>query len=245
VDLRRRSAALALIPAAWAAWRLARSDYWGEQLRTRVGTHTRYWQRLSERQGGVLFVAIGDSTAQGIGAREPAGSYVGQLERMLGTRLRVVNLSISGARLSDVASVLLPRLAQLDTDHALVTFAAGANDIAEFDPQRFRRDLALIFDALPDHALVAELPSFYVRPHQGRVRQANRILHELADERDLAVVPLHAVTNRFGAAAIVTHHARDMFHPNDRGYRIWARAFLGPASARLAQLAGVATPARV
>jgi acyl-CoA thioesterase-1 len=245
VDLRRRGAALALIPATWAAWRLARSDYWAAELRTRIGAHTRYWQRLSERQGGILFVAIGDSTAQGIGAREPAGSYVGQLERMLGARLRVVNLSISGARLADVATALLPRLTQLDTDHALVTFAAGANDIADFDPQRFRRDLATIFDALPDHSLVAELPSFYVRPHQSKVREANHILHELADQRDLAVVPLHGVTNRFGVAAIVTHHARDMFHPNDRGYRIWARAFLGPASVRLAQLAGAATPARV
>jgi acyl-CoA thioesterase-1 len=242
VDLRQRSvgqrsAALALLPATWAAWRLARSDYWADELHTRIGAHTRYWEALADRQGEILYVAIGDSTAQGIGAREPAGSYVGQLERMLGGRLRVVNLSISGAQLSDVITALLPRLARLDTTNALVTFAAGANNIADFDPERFRRDLATILDALPDHTLVAELPSFYVRPHQTRVREANRILHELADQRDLLVVPLHGATNRFGPAAIVTHHARDLFHPNDRGYRIWARTFLGPASARLDELA--------
>ena len=233
---RQRFAVLALIPATWASWRLARSDYWAGRLHARIGAHTRYWERLADRQGDFLYIAIGDSSAQGIGAREPAGSYVGQLERMLGVRLQVVNLSISGARLSDVITVLLPRLALLDTDRALVTFAAGANNIAEYDPDRFRRDLATILDALPDHALVAELPSFYVRPHQATVREANRILHELADQRDLAVVPLHRVTNRFGPAAIATHHARDLFHPNDRGYRVWARAFLGPAAARLEQL---------
>ena len=184
-------------------------------------------------------MAIGDSTAQGIGARDPSGSYVGQLERMLDVRLRVVNLSVSGARLSDVISALLPRLARLDTEHALVTFAAGANDVGDFRPDRFRRELATIFDALPRHALVAELPSFSVRPYEATVREANRIVRELADERDLAVIPLHAATNRFGPLALATHHARDLLHPNDRGYRVWARTFLGPATARLDE---VATP---
>ena len=227
---------MALIPATWAAWRLARSNYWADELHARTGSHLRYWNQLAAREGEVLFVAIGDSTAQGIGARDPSGSYVGQLERMLGARLRVVNLSISGARLSDVISALLPRLAQLDTEHALVTFAAGANNIADFEPDRFRRDLATIFDALPSHALVAELPSFYVRPYQAKVREANRILHELADQRDLAVIPLHGATNQFGPVALMTHHARDLFHPNDRGYRIWARTFLGPATTRLEEI---------
>ncbi len=216
---------------------MARSRYWAEELRTRAGVHARYWTQLADRRGGLLYIAIGDSTAQGIGARDPSGSYVGQLERMLDTRLQVVNLSLSGARLVDVISALLPRLARYDTEHALVTFAAGANDIADFDPERFRRDLATVLDALPAHALVAELPSFTLSPHQARVRAANRILHDLADQRDLAVVPLYGATNRFGPAALVTHHARDLVHPNERGYRIWARAFLGPAAARLDELA--------
>ncbi len=233
---RQGPATFALIPAVWAAWRLARSHYWSDELHTRIGAHTRYWDQLADRHGDILYVAIGDSTAQGIGARDPSGSYVGQLERMLGARLRVVNLSISGARLSDVISALLPRLAQLDTEHALVTFAAGANNIADFEADRFRRELATIFDALPGHTLVAELPSFYISPYQDKVRQANRILHELADQRDLAVVPLHGATNRFGPALLVTHHAKDLFHPNDRGYRIWARTFLGPSAARIEQI---------
>jgi acyl-CoA thioesterase I len=205
-------------------------------LNERRAEHVRYWEQLAERRGDVLYVAIGDSTAQGIGAREPPGSYVGQLERLLGSRLQVVNLSISGARLSDVITGLLPKLARLDTSDALVTFAAGANNIDGFDPDRFRQELATIFDVLPSHALIAELPSFYVSPHQPRVREANAILHQLADERDLAVIPLHGATNRLGIAAIATHHAKDLFHPNDRGYRVWAKAFLGPATARLEEI---------
>jgi acyl-CoA thioesterase-1 len=225
-----------MAPTAWLAWRMARSGYWSQQLQTRTGAHSRYWEQLAGRRGDLLYVAIGDSTAQGIGAREPAGSYVGQLERMLDARVQVINLSISGARLSDVITALLPRLARVDTTYALVTFAAGANNIDDFDPVRFRSELTTIFDALPRHALVAELPSFYTSPHQPLVREANAILHELADARDLAVVPLHGATNRLGVAALATHHAADLFHPNDRGYRVWAKAFLGPATARVEEL---------
>jgi lysophospholipase L1-like esterase len=232
-----------MAPVAWLVWRVLRSTYWSELLDGRRGAHVRYWEQLAERRGEILYVAIGDSTAQGIGARDPTGSYVGQLERLLPARLQVVNLSISGARLADVITSLLPRLAALDTTDALVTFAAGANDIDGFDPGRFRAQLATILDALPQHALVAELPSFYVRPYQPRVRAANAILHELADARDLAVIPLHAATNRFGLAALGTHHAPDLFHPNDRGYRLWARAFQGPATARVEEIAARRAPA--
>jgi acyl-CoA thioesterase-1 len=225
-----------MAPVAWFVWRVLRSTHWSGVLNERRGAHARYWEQLAERHGEVLYIALGDSTAQGLGAREPSGSYVGQLERMLGARLQVVNLSISGARLADVINGLLPRFAALDSSEALVTFAAGANDIDGFEPERFREQLATIFDALPSHALIAELPSFYIRPFQPRVRAANAILHELADVRDLAVIPVHGATNRLGWAAICTHHAADLFHPNDRGYRLWAGAFLGPATARLEEI---------
>ena len=241
----RLIARVALLSLSWTAWRLARREHWRAELHGRVGSHSRYWQELAERRGDVLYVAIGDSTAQGIGAPDPSGSYVAQLERMLDARLHVINLSISGARLSDIITSLLPRLAALDTADALVTFAAGTNDLATFDPDRFRRELAIIFDALAPHALVAELPSVTVRGLAPTARQANAILHELADERDLAVVPLHAATRRPWPAAIALHHAGDLLHPNARGYRVWARAFLGPAAARLEAIGCSTRPARL
>jgi lysophospholipase L1-like esterase len=48
------------------------------------------------------------------------------------------------------------------------------------------------------------------------------------------VVPLHATTKRGGFRSILTHVARDLFHPNDRGYRSWAEAFLPAISADVA-----------
>ena len=53
-----------------------------------------------------LWVVLGDSTAQGLGAPGPKGGYVGQalaqLRRNTGQHWRVINLSVSGALTRDV-----------------------------------------------------------------------------------------------------------------------------------------------
>jgi acyl-CoA thioesterase I len=73
---------------------------------------------------------------------------------------------------------------------------------------------------------VADLPCFHFPQNERKVAVANRILREVAAERELTVVPLHATTKRQGFRSVATQFANDLFHPNDRGYRIWADAFL-------------------
>jgi lysophospholipase L1-like esterase len=137
--------------------------------------------------------------------------------------LRVVNLSISGATTELAVLDQLPRLAKLRPD--LVTVAIGANDIAQWDPARFERNVRAILDAVPEYAIVADLPCFHFPKNERKVAVANRILRRLAAERGLTVVPLHELTKRQGLRGILTQFAEDMFHPNDHGYRIWADAF--------------------
>ena len=51
----------------------------------------------------VLYVALGDSTVEGVGASSPARNYVGQLHERLSAvypRARVVNLGVGGATAS-------------------------------------------------------------------------------------------------------------------------------------------------
>src|SRR5262249_58417650 len=75
-----------------------------------------YWTQRNERalaDSGPLWVALGDSAAQGIGADHPADGYVGQARAQLTERTgqpwRVVNLSRSGATIPDVLAEQLPR----------------------------------------------------------------------------------------------------------------------------------------
>ncbi|ANJ28699.1 hypothetical protein ATC03_03955 [Agromyces aureus] len=213
-----------------------------------IPVNSAYWRAQRAGSGELLYVAIGDSAAQGIGASRPGHSYVGFVARALATAstrpIRTVNLGISGATLRIALDDELPVLSRLSPD--VLTVCIGANDIADFDPTRFDHEIRELFAALPDHAIVADLPSFYFPPAQGRVRTANRLLRAAAAERGLTVVPLFARTNRQGMWGVSTQFAGDLFHPNDRGYRIWADVFRPAVEARVAALdaaaAAVAAP---
>ncbi|PJJ73363.1 lysophospholipase L1-like esterase [Diaminobutyricimonas aerilata] len=221
--------------AGWVRWLVRRRGVWFIRLNDAIPVNAHYWRERMARHGEYLYVAIGDSAAQGIGASRPGRSYVGMIARHVRTvspaKWRVANLSVSGATVSLALKNQLPKLRKLEPD--LCTVAIGANDIAAFDPERFERDLRALYSALPSHTIVADVPCFYFNPRERIVRQANEILRRVAGEFGLEVVPLHELTRRQGARGIVTQFAGDLFHPNDRGYAVWARAFEPAVDARL------------
>lgn len=230
--------AVAIGGMLWWRWLMRRQSLWRGRLAEMIPVHSKFWRERTREAGDLLYVAIGDSAAQGIGASRPDHSYVGFLSRFIRERtdraLRIANLAISGATVRLAISEELPRLAKLEPD--IVTVAIGANDIANFEPRRFEGDVRELFAALPPHAIVADVPSFYFLPAEQRVRTANRILREVAAEQGLTVVPLYARTRRQGLWGVSRQFAGDLFHPNDRGYRVWARTFEPAVRARLAQL---------
>lgn len=224
--------------ASWVRYLARRQHHWRGLLAEAIPVHSLYWREQAAKKGELLYVAVGDSAAQGIGASRPAHGYVGFVARHLrehsGRTVRVVNLGISGARLREAIEKELPRLAGLEPD--VLTVCIGANDMADFDPERFRAEIATLLDALPAHAIVADLPSFYFLPAERTVLVANRMLREAASARGLRVVPLHRLTRRQGLWGVSTQFAGDLFHPNDRGYRIWASAFTHAIDDRLRRL---------
>ena len=163
-----------------------------------------------------LWVALGDSMTQGIGASAPDRGWVGQLGERLtrrGWRHRVVTLGVNGARVEDLLVRQVPVLEALSSAErpaALVTVLIGSNDIVL---RRHRRGLverfARMLDALPDHALVSNLPN---PRHEARAIDA--MLRERADAGRLVLVDLR----REGPRSWRGRLASDRFHPNDRGY---------------------------
>ncbi|WP_242609600.1 SGNH/GDSL hydrolase family protein [Agromyces ramosus] len=221
---------------------------WWRRFRTRLAAnslvlnetlpvHSKWWRDHAELEGELLYVAIGDSAAQGIGASSPDRSYVGvladEIRAVTGRTVRVVNLSVSGATVELAVQDQLPRFAKLRPD--IVTVAIGANDIAHWDPAAFERGIRTIFGALPRHALVANLPFFYFPRNERKVAVANRIVRQVAAEHGLTVVPLHRTTRHQGIPGMMTQFAIDMFHPNDHGYRVWANAFAPSLAALLVE----------
>ncbi len=193
-----------------------------------------HWQTHNERvlqtaAAGPLWVVLGDSTAQGLGAPSPDGGYVGQaldaLRRRSGLPWQVLNLSASGSLIRDVLHRQLPRLpASAD----LVTCGIGVNDVLYSGPGKLFGDLRALLAAVPDHTIVLDLPlpagyggllGRASRPYLARI---NRTLHEAAATRGLPVAEVSAHflppwTGKF---------ASDCFHPSQDGYRDWTRALL-------------------
>ena len=197
-----------------------------------------WWRERRTQPGEFHYLALGDSTGQGIGASTPGRSYVGQLadriEDYLGQPIRVTNLCFSGATSYLCARDQLPRAEQpLSEAPDLVTLDIGANDIAAWDPVAYHRNLGRILDALPAHTLLGEVPCFHLPWNDRKVHEANRILRRLARARGLTVVPIYSATRARGVRGILTEFAEDAFHPNDRGYQVWCDTFWPAARARI------------
>jgi lysophospholipase L1-like esterase len=201
---------------------------------------------LALRNGDVpdpLWVVLGDSTAQGLGASAPRGGYVGQtlyqLRRTTGRHWRVLNLSVSGALMRDVLSYQIPQLDGYRPE--LVTCGAGANDILFSAPGKLFSDLRTLLAALPEDTVVLDLPllsGFWWivgRMSVPYITRINRVIHEVATERSMRVaeVSRHFIPPWTGKFSV------DNFHPSQNGYRDWSRALVetlaaGPAAAAAA-----------
>ncbi|GAB2667517.1 SGNH/GDSL hydrolase family protein [Kribbella swartbergensis] len=201
-------------------------------------TYADFWTRQNEEAlaaEGPLWVVLGDSTAQGLGASSPLHGYVGQVLNALrrtGRPWRVVNLSRSGAQTRHVLEDQLPLAERLDAD--LVTCGIGNNDILATPPKRFRGQLRELIGRLPATSVVMDLTvpdRFWTvggvcSPY---VAGLNRFISTTATARGLPV-------------AEVSRHARppwrgllapDSFHPNNLGYRRHADALLAVLAGKI------------
>lgn len=203
---------------------------WGVQLwrlSSSVDEHAAWWAQPRGEPGGLVYVAVGDSAAQGIGASTPDNGYVAlladQLRERTGHPVLVVNLSRSGATVRDVVEEQLPRLAALRAD--VITVDVGGNDIGNYDPARYQRDVTALVDGLPAGTVIADIPYFMHGQAQDNAGQAAATIRALAERRGLVVAPLQDTMRARGWIGMFTDYAADWFHPNDRGHQVWAQSF--------------------
>ena len=208
-----------------------------------------------------VYVALGDSTGAGEGAR--LGGYPERLAAALAAEVRpvrLVNLCVSGARLGDLLRRQLRR--GVEASPALVTVGIGINDVLqETGPAGFARDLEVLGEALAASGagvVIVNVPDLSRSPRamggvelerlRERVGAFNAALAALAARRGFALADLHAAgAPAYGAPGTLSD---DLFHPSDEGYRRWAEAILpvvrralsgrgGPGGARLPADGGV------
>lgn len=187
-------------------------------------------------EGGqpLTYVVLGDSTGAGQGAPYERGIAVETARHLADSRaVSLVNLTVSGAQMSDVVDDQLEAATALRPD--VVLLAAGANDVIGLtSTSTVARELGEIVDGLraanPDVAIVVtgapdmgsppRIPQPLRTLAGWRTDQVNSAIEEVVEERQLTLAP---IAERTGERFREDSHlfADDGFHPNARGYAIW------------------------
>lgn len=204
------------------------------ELFTQLARYQRYWDENNKRQpvaSEIVYVALGDSTAQAIGASKPSKGYVSlvaaEINKKYGKPVRTVNLSRSGARIADALNQQLPAYEKLGLkSEPIITIEIGANDMINFDAQKFQSETDMLMSKLPSQTIMSDIPSFRGSRFASRepnIIQANQIMYKLAEKHGLKLAGLHERVERNHG---LRTFARDIFHPSDYGYKTnWAPAF--------------------
>lgn len=207
----------------------------------------------ADRGASVLYVALGDSTVEGVGASRPEASYVARLHRRLRAvypGARVVNLGVAGARSSDVLNGQLRRALELGPD--LVTISVGPNDITggvgagdfEINLERILAALTretravVVVNLLPDLAVTPRFAASPARETVGRLTaEFNAVLRRAGRAHGAALVDLYEASRR-EVPRRPELVAGDGYHPSDAGYALWAELMWRGVQPHIAVCAG-------
>lgn len=184
--------------------------------------------------GPVNYVALGDSTGAGVGARQ--GGYVARLfRRILAHRpeSKLTNYCVTGATTSDVLRDQVDR--GVSAKPNLLTLGIGINDIGhgisldEFS-RNYERILSklkentgavIVVTNIPDISSAPRIPETMRNQYQQLIIEFNEALEKIASRLGVTVFDVFAVTHK-ELAVHPEYFSDDGFHPSDEGYEMWA-----------------------
>lgn len=202
-----------------------------------------------DRSESVRYVALGDSTVEGIGASSAETNYVSLLHRRLTAiypAAEAINLGVGGATAADVVAGQLSRAVEVRPH--LVTLSIGPNDITRRVPlEQYERNIEAILKALTEETraviVVSLIPDLAVTPRfrasparelVGRLAvQFNDAVRRQTEGRPVTLVDLYAAS-RAEVPARPELVSRDGYHPSDAGYARWAELMWSGLRPRIA-----------
>jgi lysophospholipase L1-like esterase len=193
-------------------------------------------ETVSNRATPLVYVAVGDSTGVGLGARD-GGGYVARLfarivQKRPGSTL--VNLSAAGATTADAVDKQITRL---DGSRAtLVTICVGLNDLLRGrEAKQFAENYEALVAKLKQPGrliVVANLPDVASAPAMKgtaddslrlRLGQFNKAIEEIARRHGVPLVDLYKLSGET-IRSRPEFFSSDGLHPSDLGYTHWAEA---------------------
>ena len=187
-----------------------------------------------------VYVAIGDSTVEGVGASDPSRSCPALVfEKIKHEKKRAYfyNLGKSGARIRDVVELQLAKAVELKPD--LITISVGANDLRHRTKLRhFEKDFYELIKTLKEKTkaeiIISNIPDVSVAPSLSIMvkylsrfvaKRFNRIINEHAKQFRCILIDLYTGSKIYGRKSIGLISA-DGLHPSDKGYALWAKAII-------------------
>ena len=184
--------------------------------------------------GPLVYVALGDSTGYGVGARE--GGYVKRLFDRINERRptsTLLNLCVSGATTDDLVREQLDRAVQLNPD--LVTVGIGINDVGHgLTLEQFSKNFETILSTLkekthaqivvtniPDVSSAPRIPDSMRSVYQQKIDQFCTRLIEIAERHGVTIFDIYTIT-KDELPSHPEYFSSDGFHPSDEGYELWA-----------------------
>lgn len=187
-----------------------------------------------------MYVAIGDSTVEGIGASHSSKSVPALVfEKIKEDKKEAVfyNLGKGGAKVRDVINSQLARTIELKPN--LITISVGGNDLhrrtklKHFEKDflhliktlKEKTDARIIISNIPDVSLLPSLSIFVKYLAKFMSRRLNRVINKYAKEFRCILIDLHE-GSRSHSRKYKDLISPDGFHPSDRGYSFWANAII-------------------
>ncbi|MCA1849639.1 MAG: SGNH/GDSL hydrolase family protein [Acidobacteria bacterium] len=205
--------------------------YVDEQARKGVG------MSVEDRASApVVYVALGDSTGVGVGARHGGGYVARVFHRIERVRpgSRLVNLCVSGATTTDVLRGQISRVE--GARPTLVTLGIGINDLTRnVSVEQFARNYEeivarlkesaagapIVLTNIPDISFAPAVPAFMRDEARRRLLRYNERIAEISERHGLMLVDACGKSHE-----VVPSHPEffspDGFHPSEEGYEFWA-----------------------
>ncbi|NJM53063.1 MAG: SGNH/GDSL hydrolase family protein, partial [Blastocatellia bacterium] len=189
-------------------------------------------RQVGEGKEVINFLAIGESTIAGVGAKSHAEAMTGQfakhLSRQTDKTVRWHALGVSGITIRRTINELVPKIPQVQMDIILV--ALGGNDVFGLaTPKKFRADLAellkLLRHAHPKAKIyVANVPmvgDFLALPNPTRYVLSRLAKMQHFNAKDL-ISQQKDVYYYEPNGKLMPEHFSDGIHPSALGYDFWA-----------------------
>ena len=184
--------------------------------------------------GPIVYVALGDSTGAGVGARD--GGYVARLFKRLEAQRpgsKLSNLCVSGSTTEDLIRDQLEKGVALNP--SLVTVGIGINDIGHgLALEQFAKNYDQILSTLkekthativvtniPDISTAPRIPNSMRSAYQRQIDEYCKRLEEIANKHDVTIFDVYTITKQ-ELPRHPEYFSADGFHPSDKGYELWA-----------------------